>query len=423
MIAAVRIFRGSLLLVGLALAAPGAPPFQKKQPATKSSDAFLNGPPFTFEQVLLFIRENVIPPRRQRDAIVNRGLGFSPGPEELARLKAAGASDPMLQLIRDRAKPAPPPKPVVRTPPPPPPSGGLTLTCAPAECEISVGGVAKGTTSGGSLQLSGLRPGPVTVEFRRPGYLDASGQATIEAGSVSGLRATLEPDRQTRESFGAVLFKKVLDSLGGDDAVRHTRSFQAEGSVTLWQGDGRAARWSLSLRVRPDRALVQVRGAAGVLHEVSFLGSQFKTSKGLKGADAQELPVAFGRLRDRQLAAVIGLLSGPKFKMLADQDPDAGGADAVLTAEGSTETITIVLDRDLRPAQVRIGTASGLGSEIVTYSDYLKKGPAFVPMTMQIRPDASPKGIEIRLDHVQIAPKLKDSDYNPRGKPIPPLAR
>ena len=177
------------------------------------------------------------------------------------------------------------------------------------------------------------------------------------------------------------------------------------------------------MRNRPDRALLQVQGGGGVLHELAFVGSQFNTSKGLKGNDARELPTLFGMLRDRQLAGLIGLLSTPKFKMVTNQEVTAGGRDLVLTAEGSTQTITIGVDNDLRPAQVKFRTATGLGSEIVTYSDYIQQGKVYYPKSMQIKPDETPRGIGILFDRVEVAPKLKDTDYNLRGKAIPSLAR
>jgi hypothetical protein len=419
----VPVFRRAAVgLIGAFLFAQAAPPLQKKQPATKKQDTFINGAPFTFEQVLGFIRQNVIPPRRQKEAIQNRGLNFSLSVEDFNKLKAAGASADMLQLIFDRAKPVPV-KPPEKVTPPPPKVGDLDLTCAPAECEISVGGAVLGTTSGGALKITGLRAGPTAVDFKRAGYIGSQAQVTIQVGKTATAKATLLPERATKEAFGDALFKKMAQALGGEAAVRESLSVQAEGSATLWSPGGAATRWSLIMRNRPERALFQAQGGGGVLHEIAFVGSQFKTSKGLKGNDARDLPTHFGMLRDRQLAGLIGLLSTAKFKMVADQDVTAGGRDLVLTAEGSTQTITIGLDGDLRPAQVKFKTATGLGSEIVTYSDYVQQGKVYYPKSMQIKPDETPRGIEVHLDRVEIAPKLKDADYNLKGKPIPSLVR
>src|SRR5262249_26816091 len=125
------IFRRAVVcLIGAFLFAPAVTPLQKKQPTTKKQDTFINGPPFTFEQVLGFIRQNAIPPRRQKEAIQNRGLDFTLSVEDFNKLKAAGASPEMLQLIFERAKPVPVKAPVKVTPPAPK-VGDLDLTCAP----------------------------------------------------------------------------------------------------------------------------------------------------------------------------------------------------------------------------------------------------------------------------------------------------
>jgi hypothetical protein len=414
--------RAAVLLLGAFLIAPAATPLQKKQSSPKKTqDAFVNGAPFSFEQVLFFVRQNAIPPKRQKEAIQHRGLDFSLSPEDFDKLKAAGASDDMLQLIKEHARPAPPP--VVKAPPPAPKVGDLNVNCEPAECEVSVGGVPKGPTRAGVLQLSGLRPGPTAIDFNRVGYVGSQALVTIEAGKTSSAKVMLEPDRQTKEAFGEALYRKMVDALGGEAAIQESLFFQAEGSATIWARDGAATRWSLAVRAKPDRALLQVQGGGGIFHELAFLDSQFKTSKGLKGNDARELPEDFGILRDHQLARLIALLSAPKFKMVANRDAPAAGQDLALTAEGSTQTITIGLDNDLRPAQVKFGTATGLGSEIVTYSDYVKKGKMYYPTSMQVRPDATPRGIQVHFDRIELAPKLKDTDYNLKGKPVPSLSR
>src|SRR5215469_17819642 len=156
------ILRAAAVLTAISVLLPQyADSFQKKQSSTakKTQDPFLSGAPFMLDQLLRLIRENVISPRRQKEANQNRGLDFSVSPEDVDKLKAAGASDDMLALINERAKPQPP-KPA---PKPRPKQGGLLLTCAPAECDISIGGAPKGSTSGGVLRLSGLPLGNVVV--------------------------------------------------------------------------------------------------------------------------------------------------------------------------------------------------------------------------------------------------------------------
>src|SRR5258706_2470648 len=90
----------SLSALILLLAVPALVTALQKGPAAKkASDTFLNGPPFTFEQILRVIREKAIPPRRQKEAIQNRGVDFSVSTANLVQLEAAGAAPDLLELI------------------------------------------------------------------------------------------------------------------------------------------------------------------------------------------------------------------------------------------------------------------------------------------------------------------------------------
>jgi hypothetical protein len=155
--------------------------------------------------------------------------------------------------------------------------------------------------------------------------------------------------------------------------------------------------------------LLQIKGGGSVFHEVAFEGSRFTTSKSLRGDDARELPADFGLVREHQLAGLIARLSTPNFKMVSDNVESIAGQSRVLVAQGSTETISISLDNDFRPAQVKFSTATGLGSAIVTYSDYVKTEEVYYPHSMQIK--LVSHGVDVHFDKVELNPKLKDSDY------------
>ena len=79
---------------------------QKPTSPKKNSDPFLNGPPLTLDQVRRLLQEDAIPPRRRKEAIQSRGVAFSISPETLEKLKAAGATDEILELIENKARPA-----------------------------------------------------------------------------------------------------------------------------------------------------------------------------------------------------------------------------------------------------------------------------------------------------------------------------
>src|ERR1700678_2908955 len=105
---------------GMALTAvPGiaAPTDPRSAHAKKASDPFLTGDPFTLDQVLLLLKQDAIPLRRRKEAIENRGVAFAMSTDALSKLESAGATDDILDVIKSKAKPAPPvaaPKPLAK---------------------------------------------------------------------------------------------------------------------------------------------------------------------------------------------------------------------------------------------------------------------------------------------------------------------
>jgi PEGA domain len=405
-----RSIRTALFALGTIalLAAPQAAPPDRKAPGVrKNSDPFLSGAPFTFEQVLRLLGQDAIPLRRRKEAIQNRGLAFSPSPAEIDKLKSLGASDEMLKLIKSKATPV-----VASLPPKPPPVGRISITCAPAECEISLNGTSLGPTQGGILELAELAPGHWTIDLKKDGYVGSQSVVAVEAERTTPLSAVLTPNRATQEALGAELFRKVVLALGGSDALKELASAQAAGSATIPTHDGKSVRWTLFMRNRPDRALFQAQ-AGKILYEVAFKGSEYKTSKNLKGQDALDLPGALGFIRDNQLSALISKLGDPRVKLLASHRYPLPSEEFALTAESGSEKISISLDNDLRPQRLQIA-----GSVLITWSDYVQTGQAYYPSTSQIKPDGWPQGIDVHFDTVAPSPKLNDGDYKLKGKPL-----
>ncbi|HTB18205.1 MAG TPA: hypothetical protein VK708_08805 [Bryobacteraceae bacterium] len=404
-------------VIGMALAVvPGVHAANDPKPAhaKKPADSFLTGDPFTLDQVLILLKQDAIPLRRRKEAIETRGISFALSSDTLAKLESAGASDDILDVIKSKAKPAAPavvaaPKPVAK--------GMLSLTCAPAECQVSLNGTSIGPTAGGKLEVAGLTPGNWVVDFAKEGFAGHQSTVVVEPAKSALVSATLDPDRAAREAFGKQLFQKMVRALGGDDGLKTLGSVQAIGSTTLWGHDGTSVRWTLLMRNRTDRALFQAR-AGRILHEVMFEGSEFKASKNLKGDDALQLPTDFGMIRDNQLPALIARLQGPNFRLVSNHPDPVAGEDYSIVAESGTEKISIGLDADSRPQRIRIATDAGIGSALITYSDYIQNGNAFYPKTMLIKPDAQQQGIEVRFDKVELNPNLKDPDYKLRGKAL-----
>jgi hypothetical protein len=394
-----------------AVPAMSAPSDPKAAHGKKPSDSFLTGDPFTLDQILILLKQDAIPLRRRREAIENRGISFALSSDTLSKLESAGASDDILDVIKSKAKPAPadpvPPKPVAK--------GMLSLTCAPAECQVSLNGTTIGPTAGGKLEVAGLTPGNWVVDFAKEGFASHQSAVLVEPAKSTPLTATLEPDRAAREAFGKQLFQKMIHGLGGDDGLKTLSSVEATGSTTLWGHDGTSVRWTLLMRNRPDRALFQAK-AGRILHEVMFEGSEFKASKNLKGDEALQLPTDFGMIRDNQLPGLIARIQGPNYKLVSNHPDPVAGEDYSIVAESGTDKISIGLDANLRPQRVKIATDTGIGSMLITYSDYIQNGNAFYPKTMLIKPDGQQQGIEVRFDKLELNPNLKDIDYRLRGK-------
>jgi hypothetical protein len=403
-------------ILGMALSAiPGfaAPSDPKPAHGKKAADPFLTGDPFTLDQMLILLKQDAIPMRRRKEAIDSRGIAFALSSDTLSKLQGAGASDEILDVIKSKAKP------VAATPAVPKPvaKGMLNLTCAPAECQVSLNGTAIGPTAGGTLEAAGLTPGSWVVDFSKEGFAGHQTTVVVEPAKSATVAATLEPDRAAREAFGKQLFQKMIRALGGDDGLKTLSSVQATGSTTLWGHDGTSVRWTLLMRNRTDRALFQAK-AGRLLHEVMFEGSEFKASKNLKGDEALQLPTDFGMIRDDQLPALIARLQSPNYKLVANHPDPIAGEDYSILAESGTEKISIGLDADLRPQRVKIATDAGIGSALITYADYVQNGNAFYPKTMLIKPEAQQQGIEVRFDKIELNPNLKDPDYRLRGKPL-----
>jgi len=420
-----RTIRFPLWIV-LSLAAAASMAFEIPQPAygeqkptspKKNSDPFLNGPPLTFDQVRRLLQEDAIPPRRRKEAIQNRGIGFAISPETLEKLKAAGATGEILELLENKARPAVAVSAPAIAPKPREELGSLTVTCDPAECEVSLNGKPRGSSQGGIMELAGMAAGRWVVDVSKDGYVSRQSVVTVEAEKTARIATVLDPSSATQEALGAGLFQKVVGALGGEAGLKELASVQATGSTTIAR-DGNTVRWTLVMRNRPDRALFQARAGA-ILHEVGFVGNEFMASKNLKGPDAMELPTDFGFIRDNQLPALIARLRNPRYKLLAKHAVPVSSEEFQLFAEAGTEKIAIGLDAQLRPQRVRIATETGVGSATITYDDYFNNGNAPYPKTMQIKPDSRARGIEVRFDTVELNTNLKDGDYKLRGKPLP----
>ena len=402
-----------LIVPALAAFALQAQNVSRASHTVKPADSFLSGAPFTLDQVIRIIGQDAIPLKRRKEAIQDRGVDFSMTPEAIARLKAAGATEEIMELIEIKARPLPPPPPA---PPKPPAVGGIHVSCAPAECDVALNGVRRAATTAGSVELFGLEPGTYSVDLSRDGYVSHQNSIRVEADKVTAISATLAPTRETLEKMGAELYGKMIAALGGEANLAPLSALQATGTATTLISDGRDIRWSVRLRTRTNHALVQVK-TGSIEHEVLFTGNDIAASKSLKGQDALELPAAFGMIRDNQLAAFLARLDPKQYKMVATEaDPGADTAEFAFIAEGATNKISIGLDSESRPVRVKVATETGMGSLAIAYGDYIVVGQAWYPKSMQVKADGQQHGVEVHFDRVEVDTTSKDADFHLKNK-------
>src|SRR5260370_15996455 len=161
-----RFWRTAVLLAAVPASFSVAQTVPRTQPAPRHNDPFLSGAPFSFEQLQRLLGENAIPIRRRRDAVQARGVSFTPSPEQIEKLKAAGASDDMLKLIKSSIKSN-----VASLSAAPRALGGLALTCAPLECEITLNGAVLGSTQSGTMQLNEIAAGDLAIHLQKAGFI------------------------------------------------------------------------------------------------------------------------------------------------------------------------------------------------------------------------------------------------------------
>ena len=112
-------------------------------------------------------------------------------------------------------RPPAPPKPVAK--------GMLSLTCAPAECQVSLNGTTIGPTAGGKLEVAGLTPGNWVVDFAKEGFAAHQSTVVVEPAK-SAVR-----DRDARSRSGrARSFRETVVSENDSCAGRRRRAEDAQ---------------------------------------------------------------------------------------------------------------------------------------------------------------------------------------------------
>jgi hypothetical protein len=396
--------RQSRLLIALLAAILWAMPAAQQ----KGQDAFLSGPPFSLNDILQ--RVGIIADRRLRLAIDRRGLSFSPSPEDLDRLKQAGAGSELLQIIQAKAPPPAKPKPA-----PPAHAGLLTLHCAPAECEILINGKLRGATSHGSMEIHNLPVGNAVIDLRKEGFEGQQVVIPMHAGASADREVTLQPTVATRNRVGNGLVGKMIERLGGKDAFQKSSLVSAAGSASLLQAGGQKSDWQATARLRlPATALIELIGPK-TKWWTSLSGDDIKsggTRQMAHGPLAGAMEKMVRLYRDYQLAAVVGRLAGLKATAM-DAAPNGSGEQRVRVFNRDA-AFHILLDSEGSPVHLFYEPPAGQGSAVeVTYDDYASVQNVWYPRSMSIKlTEQQPLGLELHWKDVAFPDKLIDKEFH-----------
>lgn len=399
------------ITLSIASLAPPAVAGQTQRKPDKSTETG-NAAPLTFDEVLEAV--NAIPPARLREFLERRPIGFSPTPDQIQKLKSAGAKNDIIGLIVSKAPPPPPPPKPVQ----PETAGMVTLRCAPAECEIFINGQPHGHTERGVIEIHGLPVGEAVFDLKRNGFEGQQVTVALRPNTPLSRSVTLVPTMATQEHLGAALFNLLLQRLGGDQGLAGMTQLDLNGNAKLWQSNGQMTEWKTTghLKLQSAMAYLEIEGA-GLKWWASLKGSDTKSdgSGKLKGGPvALEMEKMVHQFRDFQLASLVSRIREAKMKIVAPAPAIEAGAPHTFNAIGGSDTYKFTLAADGTPQKVVLESASGLGSGMeVVYADYIPLGKGIYPKTMAIRfGDAAQHGIELRFDSVQAVPKLSDKEFH-----------
>jgi hypothetical protein len=389
---------------------------RKQPPAAsgKRTDPFLQGPPLTLEKLLVLLSDReAMPEARVLDGIRKRGVDFDLRPENLAALKAKGASDNLIELVKTLAKPAPPPP-----GPAPQRSRRLDIACAPGDCEVSVDGHAYRPTTRGKLSLPEADVVELTLDFRKPGYQTL--QKIVKPGVRNeSVEVTLEPEDDTKLRFGKQLFSAMLTALGSKKGLAEAEDVKGLGAATSWDVHGALSEWTINVRLAPARlAVFDMRQAQSSLafacrgETCQLKSSALFKGRQIKDGRAPEIATNLRMLHRYNLAAMVNRINSANVVPKAQSAAAPGAGEQHLRLDAPDESFDVVLNAEMLPISVTYHSRTGLGSGLqVVYADYVKLASSRYPRRTQIKlPDAKQHGLLITLESVEPGAGLKDKD-------------
>jgi hypothetical protein len=376
--------------------------------AKPAGDTIPDGPALSIEFILKMlaqVKADVTDEPRIIAFINKRGLDFDGTQQNLDRLRIAGATADLIQLVATLKPPPPAPPP----PPPAPVTGTVELICAPAECSVRVDSGAERRTRSGKLMLDGMSLKDYSLEFRKEGYASRTERLVIASVVNPPLKVSLEPTSETKALWGRDLFAAVLRAIGGPSGLAEIKTFTASGAASSWDISGALSEWGIKAVFTPTTNSYDLGNASSGSFRVACEGEicpqKGKSSFGRKkvsGADAASLNTNIVQYNRYHLVALLERASGGDHRLLANAPPSPGLADQHLIIESREENYDITLDSSFLPASVTFKSKDGLDSVKVTYAlwNYLGNGSRYPRHTSVALPGEKQHGIHVRFENV-----------------------
>jgi hypothetical protein len=374
--------------------------------AVKAPDTVPDGPPMVMNaiiQMLERVKAGTMVESRVIAFINKRGLDFVATSDNLGKLKDAGASGDLVDLIT-LLKP-PPPKPVVVTPPKPV-TGMLQLSCAPAECNIRIDGGPDRTTKNGRLVLEGLVYRQYLVDFRKEGYSSKTERITVAGETQPEIKVALEVAPETRAQWGHNLYRAALQAIGGGAELAELKTMSGAGAASSWDLSGVQSEWNIKATFSGGTYSYVLNNASSGTFSLSCQGETC-TQKGrgfgkkVNGPEAAALNTNLVQYNRFHLLAMLERISNENHRLLASGPPTPGAAEQHLIVDSRDETYDIALDGAFLPVTVSYRTKDGLAAAKVTYAQWAtfeKTGSKYPRHTSVALPGEKQHGMQMRFD-------------------------
>ena len=161
----------SLLFLGVALLALPGQDQEKREPLTEGE--------------IIRLLQGKVPPERVESLARDRGVSFEMTAAVERDLRAAGATDELLQILREVASKSAPPAPAPPQPAPAAPTL-LVIQSKPGEAQVYVDDIFSGKTSSeGVLKIPNLAPGGHQLRLTLEGHDDFEQHLDLPAGETT----------------------------------------------------------------------------------------------------------------------------------------------------------------------------------------------------------------------------------------------